>query len=71
MTGSGHTAEFRGEGTLVIDGNVAVRKLGTGKVIVEGSPNGPATTLGAAASMTAFYNVKQSIYSGLAIIAGG
>jgi cleavage and polyadenylation specificity factor subunit 2 len=33
---SGHTAEFRGEGTLLIDGVVAVRKTATGRIEVEG-----------------------------------
>ena len=66
----GHTAEFRGEGTLLIDGLVAVRKSGTGKIEVESGGiqmpdyrtrkmEGP------------FYAVKRKIYEGLAIIAGG
>ena len=67
---TGHTAEFRGEGTLLIDGVVAVRKSGTGKVEVEGGGLNvlePRTrTLEGS-----FYAVKRTIYDGLAVIAGG
>ncbi|SPQ24720.1 150953dd-86ea-4f03-bd6f-3311d6ea3143 [Thermothielavioides terrestris] len=35
MLGAGHTAEFRGEGTLLIDGTVAVRKTAAGRVEIE------------------------------------
>jgi len=66
----GYTAEFRGEGTLLIDGNVAVRKLGTGKIVVEGSPLSNVTMTGGGKANT-FYDVKRTIYEGLAIIAGG
>ncbi|OCT50367.1 putative cleavage and polyadenylylation specificity factor [Cladophialophora carrionii] len=65
----GHAAEFRGEGTLLVDGMIAVRKLGTGKIIVEGVPV-------SAAAMTPntvdnFTRVKQKIYDGLAVVAAG
>jgi cleavage and polyadenylation specificity factor subunit 2 len=70
MTTVGYTAEFRGEGTLLIDGNVAVRKLGTGKIIVEG-PAINAATLGTGRLSNTFYDVKRTIYDGLAVIAGG
>ncbi|TPX08152.1 uncharacterized protein E0L32_010219 [Thyridium curvatum] len=70
MQSSGHTAEFRGEGTLVVDGAVAVRKTTTGRVEVEsiGLPTdgGPATQVGGT-----FYAVKKMIYDGLAVVAGG
>jgi cleavage and polyadenylation specificity factor subunit 2 len=66
----GYTAEFRGEGTLLIGGNVAVRKLGTGKIVVEGSPLSTVTVTGGGKANT-FYDVKRTIYEGLAIIAGG
>ncbi|CAK7213938.1 hypothetical protein SCUCBS95973_001968 [Sporothrix curviconia] len=70
MQASGHTAEFRGEGTLVIDGSVAVKKTTTGRVEVESiglpSDGGPATKLGGT-----FYAVKRIIYDGLAVVAGG
>ncbi|KAL8934194.1 MAG: hypothetical protein Q9211_005357 [Gyalolechia sp. 1 TL-2023] len=65
-----HTAEFRGEGTLVIDGLVAVRKTATGKLEVEGGglglPDYPARHL-----EPSFYAVKRKIYDGLAVVAGG
>ena len=65
----GHGAEFRGEGTLLVDNMIAVRKLGTGKIIVEGIPV-------SAAAMTSntwdnFTRVKQRIYDGLAVVAAG
>jgi cleavage and polyadenylation specificity factor subunit 2 len=70
MGTAGHTAEFRGEGTLLIDGSVAVRKLGTGKIVVEGSPFNAAMASTGRSGNT-FYEVRRSIYEGLAIIAGG
>ncbi|KAI0009658.1 beta-lactamase-like protein [Xylariaceae sp. FL0662B] len=69
MQQSGHTAEFRGEGTLVVDGSVVVRKTATGRIDVEsiGLPTdgGPATQLGGT-----FYAVKRTIYESLAVVAG-
>lgn len=66
----GYTAEFRGEGTLLIDGNVAVRKLGMGKIVVEGSPYS-SVTLSAGRPANTFYDVRRTIYEGLAVIGGG
>ena len=70
LQSTGHTAEFRGEGTLLIDGLVAVRKSGTGKIEVEGGglnlPEMRTRTLEGS-----FYAVKRNIYDGLAVIAGG
>lgn len=65
-----HTAEFRGEGTLVIDGLVAVRKSGTGKIEVEG---GGLTVPESQARYVegTFHSVKRKIYESLAVIAGG
>jgi cleavage and polyadenylation specificity factor subunit 2 len=70
MGNVGYTAEFRGEGTLLIDGTVAVRKLGTGKIVVEGTPLSAATMSIGRAGNT-FYDVRRTIYEGLAVIAGG
>ncbi|TDZ15392.1 Cleavage factor two protein 2 [Colletotrichum orbiculare MAFF 240422] len=68
MLSAGYTAEFRGEGTLVINGAVAVRKTSTGKVEVE------SVGIADAASMmrhrNTFYEVKRMIYDGLAVVAG-
>jgi cleavage and polyadenylation specificity factor subunit 2 len=61
MQSSNHTAEFRGEGTLLIDGSVIVRKTGTGRIEVE--------SIGA--ERNTFYAVKSKIYQGLAVVAGG
>ena len=70
LQSTGHTAEFRGEGTLLIDGLVAVRKSGTGKIEVEsGGRNLP--DVRARSLEGSFYAVKRKIYEGLAIIAGG
>jgi len=70
LQSTGHSAEFRGEGTLLIDGLVAVRKSGTGKIEVEGGgvnlPEIRTRTLEGS-----FYAVKRNIYDGLAVIAGG
>jgi cleavage and polyadenylation specificity factor subunit 2 len=69
MQTSGHTAEFRGEGTLLIDGSVVVRKTVTGRIELEtiGLPatNGPAALMGGT-----FYEVKRKIYEGLAVVTG-
>ncbi|KAL8711075.1 MAG: hypothetical protein Q9220_004456 [cf. Caloplaca sp. 1 TL-2023] len=67
----GHTADFRGEGTLLIDGLVAVRKTATGRIEVEGGglrlPDYPVIKN----VEGSFYAVKRRIYDGLAVIAGG
>lgn len=62
----GHTAEFRGEGTLLIDGLVVVRKTGTGKIEIEGNGPGPSGT-----GFGTFYAVRKKIYEGLATVGGG
>ena len=70
LQSTGHTADFRGEGTLLVDGLVAVRKSGTGKIEVEGGglnlPELRTRTLEGSV-----YEVKRQIYDGLAVIAGG
>ncbi|KAK7736665.1 hypothetical protein SLS53_006871 [Cytospora paraplurivora] len=67
MQTAGHTAEFRGEGTLLIDGAVAVRKSATGRIEVE-SIGMPAT--GVPSRGETFWAVKRMIYDGLAVVAG-
>lgn len=72
LQSTGHTAEFRGEGTLLIDGLVAVRKSGTGKVEVEGGGlNLPGELRIRYHLEGSFYAVRRKIYDGLAVIAGG
>jgi cleavage and polyadenylation specificity factor subunit 2 len=72
LQSSGHLAEFRGEGTLLVDGMVAVRKSGTGKIEVEGgglfqeSVNDRTRN-----SEGTFYVVRKKIYEGLALVAAG
>lgn len=70
LQSAGHTAEFRGEGTLLIDGLVAVRKSATGRVEVEGTSL-DVSDLGNRNQEAPFYAVKRRIYEGLALIAGG
>ncbi|KAH6615657.1 beta-lactamase-like protein [Chaetomium sp. MPI-SDFR-AT-0129] len=73
MLSAGHRAEFRGEGTLLIDGSVAVRKTGMGRVEVEsvGWPFASGTGTGAGAGgLGTFYEVRRKIYEGLAVVAG-
>ncbi|OJD15636.1 hypothetical protein AJ78_04128 [Emergomyces pasteurianus Ep9510] len=72
MQSSGHTAEFRGEGTLLIDGFVAVRKSGTGKIEIEGAAQSALSNPSAMKrDEGSFLAVKRKIYEGLAIVAGG
>lgn len=56
LTDQNHRAEFKGEGTLVVDGQVAVRKISDSETIVDGSPS------------ELFYNVKKAITDMLAKI---
>ncbi|KAK0673644.1 putative cleavage and polyadenylation specificity factor subunit 2 [Cercophora samala] len=60
MLNGGHKAEFRGEGTLLIDETVAVRKSATGRIELE-SVALPGT----------FYAARQKIYDVLAVVQGG
>ncbi|KYK60750.1 cleavage and polyadenylylation specificity factor [Drechmeria coniospora] len=64
MQAAGYGAEFRGEGTLVVDGTVSVRKTAEGRVEVESVGN-PLQ-----GRRSAVYEVKRAIYQGLAIVAG-
>ena len=68
MQASGRTAEFRGEGTLLIDEAVAVRKSGTGQIEVESAGVG---FPGHRVANSAFFDVKRKVYEGLALVAGG
>ncbi|KAL4765449.1 cleavage polyadenylation factor subunit CFT2 [Aspergillus foveolatus] len=71
MQNAGHKAEFRGEGTLLIDGFVAVRKSGTGKIEIEAAAYQAGPSAGIAQGAGSFLAVKQKIYEGLAVVAGG
>ena len=71
MQAAGHTAEFRGEGTLLIDGLVAVRKSVTGKIEIEATAQtGARSQLNAVGGAGSFLAVKKKIYEGLAVVAG-
>ncbi|CEP63222.1 cleavage polyadenylation factor subunit CFT2 LALA0_S07e05204g [Lachancea lanzarotensis] len=54
MTEKNHVAEFKGEGSLVIDGKVVVRKISDGETVVDGSPS------------ELFYKVKAAVADMLA-----
>ncbi|KHO02087.1 Beta-Casp domain protein [Metarhizium album ARSEF 1941] len=64
MQGSGHGAEFRGEGILVIDGSVSVRKTAEGRIEVE------SVGLPIVGRRNTLYEVKRAIYDNLAVVAG-
>ena len=70
LQSSGHTADFRGEGTLLIDGLVAVRKSANGRIEVE-YVGRDLSDLGIRSLEGPFYAVKRKIYECLAVIAGG
>ncbi|KAF2007914.1 hypothetical protein P154DRAFT_558265 [Amniculicola lignicola CBS 123094] len=77
MQNSGMTAEFRGEGTLVINNTVAVRKTGTGHIEVDGGTYGLGGEGGRGGRMAmggqegaTFFMVRRKIYEGLAVVAG-
>lgn len=69
MQSSGMTAEFRGEGTLVINGTVAVRKSANGKIEVDGGAYSFADPKNTESGT--FFKVKRKIYEGLAVVSGG
>ncbi|KAK4192222.1 cleavage factor two protein 2 [Podospora australis] len=76
MLNSGHKAEFRGEGTLLIDDSVAVRKSATGRIDLESvalpsfTAPGGGGMMALNSSMGTFYAVRKKIYEGLAVVAG-
>ena len=70
MQAAGHSAEFRGEGTLLIDKSAAVRKSGTGKIEIEASAQAAANNAALGHGASSFLAVKQKIYDGLAVVAG-
>ena len=70
LQAEGHSADFRGEGTLIIDDLVAVRKTGIGKIEVEGgSMSLPPPYRRTREMEGSFHAVKRRIYEGLAVIA--
>lgn len=70
MNANGHSAEFRGEGTLLVDGIIAVKKLASGKITLEGVPVNTVAQMTTRTS-DSFTRVKQQIYQGLAVVATG
>ncbi|KAJ5103714.1 hypothetical protein N7532_004243 [Penicillium argentinense] len=70
MQAAGHTAEFRGEGTLLIDKSVAVRKSGTGRIEIEASAKAATNQAVLGRNAASFLAVKRKIYEGLAVVTG-
>ncbi|KAJ5294072.1 hypothetical protein PENANT_c009G09379 [Penicillium antarcticum] len=70
MQAAGHIAEFRGEGTLLIDKCVAVRKSGTGKIEIEATAQSSVSQANLGRGAGSFLAVKKKIYEGLAVVAG-
>ncbi|KAF2272138.1 uncharacterized protein EI97DRAFT_386439 [Westerdykella ornata] len=75
MQAAGMTAEFRGEGTLVVNGTVAVRKVGEGRIEIDGGaysfvePRGGSGGGGGIGDGT-FFKVRRMVYEGLAVVSG-
>ena len=67
MQAQGHSVEFKGEGTLLVDGLVIVRKSGIGKIdlLYGGAIGYPPPPMQTADN---FLDVKRRIYDGLAVI---
>ncbi|PKS11188.1 hypothetical protein jhhlp_002949 [Lomentospora prolificans] len=65
MQGAGYSAEFRGEGTLLVDGVVAVRKTAAGKIEVVGTAGDGVM---AARQRGTLYEVRKVIYKNLAVV---
>ncbi|EME42018.1 hypothetical protein DOTSEDRAFT_133466 [Dothistroma septosporum NZE10] len=67
---SGHVAEFRGQGTLLVDSTVLVRKDASGKIEIEAGAGGLSQPTYRTREMEGtFYAVKKLIYQGLAVSA--
>ncbi|KAI9653276.1 MAG: hypothetical protein M1831_006111 [Alyxoria varia] len=64
----GHTAEFKGEGTLLVDGITAVRKSGLGHVEVESALSG-ASAIASKRHIATLIAVKKTVYDCLAVVA--
>ncbi|KAI7652341.1 hypothetical protein KC318_g15044, partial [Hortaea werneckii] len=76
LASAGHLCEFRGEGTLLVDGVVVVRKRAGGRLEVESDVRGLVAAATAAArqkrkvSPGSFFKVRDEVYKGLAVVAG-
>ncbi|ORX95357.1 beta-lactamase-like protein [Clohesyomyces aquaticus] len=71
MQNSGMTAEFRGEGVLVINGSVAIRKSATGRIEIDGGAYGFADPRERDGNAGTFFKVRKLIYGMLAVVGGG
>ncbi|KAI7122245.1 hypothetical protein KC352_g32770 [Hortaea werneckii] len=75
LASAGHLCEFRGEGTLLVDGVVVVRKRAGGRLEVESDVRGLVAAAAAArqkkrVSPGSFFKVRDEVYKGLAVVAG-
>lgn len=73
MQSSGHAAEFRGEGTLLVDGFVVVKKSGAGKIEIESAakPSKQDPRSLRRSNNGSFLAVKRKVYDCLAVVTGG
>ncbi|KAI9725375.1 MAG: hypothetical protein M1828_003225 [Chrysothrix sp. TS-e1954] len=67
LQAQGHTAEFKGEGSLLVDNLIVVRKSGIGQIEVEGAGLSVKHARSGRWSGS-FFDVKQKIYDGLAVV---
>ncbi|KAK3074937.1 hypothetical protein LTR53_002248 [Teratosphaeriaceae sp. CCFEE 6253] len=65
-----HDAVFSGEGTLLVDGSVVVRKLVGGRVEVEGVLGGGAGMVMGRQGGGVFEAVRGAVYAGLGVVGG-
>lgn len=71
LQANGHTAEFRGEGTLLVDSTVVVRKSTTGTIEIEAGAGGVSHPhFRTRDNEGSFYAARKAIYSGLAVVSG-
>lgn len=64
-----HTAEFKGEGTLLVDGRVTVRKSGLGRIEIESASSSSARGAVGRRLDASFDLVRRLVYDGLAVVA--
>jgi cleavage and polyadenylation specificity factor subunit 2 len=68
----GHIAEFRGEGTLLVDGSVVVRKGAEGRIEIESGAGGLGRVRGGGrgSGEGTFWAVRRAVGRGLAVVGG-
>lgn len=67
LQAKGHTADFKAEGTLVVDGCVIVRKSSAGRIEIE-TWGAPSLTAGPGRGRSTFYEIRRMVYDALAVV---